>query len=247
MPRKRTKIEREADLATIGSLHLQGLSQREIAQAIGLSQPQVGHEVREIQKRWAKKDFAELQTIRNQELMKLNELERVGWAAWRDSCRDKETRSQEKVTSTQPESDEENVAATERLKANLRAEQRDGNPDFLKLILTCMDRRSKILGLYDPKQMERAKTRPIEIVEVVSTVLVPADQHTQMDAAHETETPSLLRIEVAGPDTQPNREPPSEKTPGVLPGKNLPKTGQAPADGALASSPSARPRRPEPW
>lgn len=166
MPRKRTKIERENDLSRIGSLLIRGLSQREIAAQVGLSQPQVGREVRKIQERWAKGNVADLRRTLNQEIMKLDEIERICWKAWHDSCRDKETSCQEKVTSAKPEGAED-AMATERLKASLRTERRNGDPQYLKAILASIALRDKLLGLHDRRELQEEPRKPIQFIRVL--------------------------------------------------------------------------------
>lgn len=143
---KRTEFQRESDLERIASLYLRGWRQSDIASEIGLSRQQVGYDLKTIQNRWRTQTTINLDEAKQRELARLDELEREYWAAWEASKGERTKARQEK-----------NVTGAV-TKASMEKEQRDGNPAFLAGVMTCIDRRCKLLGLDAP-----VKTQNIEI------------------------------------------------------------------------------------
>ena len=81
--RKRSKHERERDLARESELYLAGVSQVRIAEKIGnLSQQQISADLRLLQKRWQASALVDLDQRRGLELAKLDQVELTYWEAW---------------------------------------------------------------------------------------------------------------------------------------------------------------------
>ena len=57
MPKNRPKFQREADLLKTGELCLQGKTQVQIAQIVGVVQSTVARDLKELQKRWKEKSI----------------------------------------------------------------------------------------------------------------------------------------------------------------------------------------------
>lgn len=132
---KRTEFQRESDLERIASLYLRGWRQADIAADIGLSRQQVSYDLKTIQTRWRTQTAINLDEAKQRELARIDELEREYWAAWEASKGERTKARQEK-----------NVTGAV-TKASMEKEQRDGNPAFLAGVMTCIDRRCKLLGL----------------------------------------------------------------------------------------------------
>lgn len=127
---KRTKVQREQDLAEIAAQYLSGKYQHQIAEWLGqnrpytLSQQQVSHDIKEIQRRWLESSLRDFDVLRAEQVAKLDELERDHRGAW------------------------------------LRSIEADtiGDPRFLAGIERCIVRRCQILGLNAPTKL--APTTP---------------------------------------------------------------------------------------
>jgi hypothetical protein len=83
---KRTDLERERDLATLGKLYLQGLPQQECARRLGVCQQQISYDLKVLQQRWQEAAAADVATKKALELGRVDHLEAVAWEAWGRSC-----------------------------------------------------------------------------------------------------------------------------------------------------------------
>ena len=140
--KRRTPLEREHDLRETAALYLRGLTQEEIAQRLGVSRQQIGYDLRLLQRRWQKSALADFHGKKAAELARVDELERTYWRAWEQSGQAREVTTQERTQGGAGHADEA------RLRAGLRKEQRDGNPDFLRGVERCIEMRCKILGAF---------------------------------------------------------------------------------------------------
>jgi transposase len=145
--RKRTPFQREEDLVQITRLYLQGRTQRDIAEAVGVSQGQVNHDLKLIQTRWRESSIMDMNEAKQRELARLDELEREYWAAWEQS-KNERTRARQESDGKSKDGKPNVVRAT------MEKEQRDGNPAFLAGVMSCIERRCKLLGLDAPAKAE---------------------------------------------------------------------------------------------
>lgn len=72
---KRTKIQRVKDLETTANLYLQGVSQYEIAQQLGVSQPQVSLDLKKLRDIWVSRALDHLAQKRAEEVAKCDRFE----------------------------------------------------------------------------------------------------------------------------------------------------------------------------
>jgi hypothetical protein len=145
--RKRTPFQREEDLVQITRLYLQGRTQRDIAEVVGVSQGQVNHDLKLIQTRWRESSIMDMNEAKQRELARLDELEREYWAAWEQS-KNERTRARQESDGKSKDGKPNVVRAT------MEKEQRDGNPAFLAGVMSCIERRCKLLGLDAPAKAE---------------------------------------------------------------------------------------------
>jgi hypothetical protein len=145
--RKRTPFQREEDLVQITRLYLQGRTQRDIAEVVGVSQGQVNHDLKLIQQRWRESSIMDMNEAKQRELARLDELEREYWAAWEQS-KNERTRARQESDGKSKDGKPNVVRAT------MEKEQRDGNPAFLAGVMSCIERRCKLLGLDAPAKSE---------------------------------------------------------------------------------------------
>lgn len=150
---KRTQAQRAADLVQIENLHLRGKTQIEIAEIISsqrpytLSRQQVDYDLRSLTKMWLAEATAERDSAMAKELATIRALQAECWAAWEQSKSERTKARQE----TGGKGKDGKATVT---KASMEKEQRDGNPAFLQAVLSCIDRRCKLLGLDAPAKSE---------------------------------------------------------------------------------------------
>lgn len=142
--RKRSDFQRESDYERITSLYLRGWRQADIAVELGLSQGQISQDLRVIQKRWRESTAINMDEAKQKELARLDELEREYWQAW-ESSKSERTKARQETDGTKDKTGKPIVK-----KSSMEKEQRDGNPAFLQGVLSCIDRRCKLLGLDAP-------------------------------------------------------------------------------------------------
>src|SRR5215472_12656826 len=140
--KSRRPVERERNLREVAALYLHGLTQHEIAQRLNVSRPQIGYDLKLLQRRWQESALADFHAKKAAELAKVDELERTYWEAWDRSCQAREVTTQEKT-----QAGEDSTEDTRR-KAGVRKEPRDGNPEFLRGVERCIELRCKILGAF---------------------------------------------------------------------------------------------------
>jgi len=122
----------------IASLYLEGSTAREIAATQGVSLQRVRSLLKKQQEYWLQASLVDWGKARARELARLDRLEREYWDGWKAS---KQVKTKTRFNTTTNEGDTEAIQTSA------------GNPVFLKGILTCIERRSQILGLDAPKQM----------------------------------------------------------------------------------------------
>ena len=79
---KRTPMQRERDLHVVADLYCQGWTQSRIADKMGVTRPQIGYDLRIIQKRWQKSALSRFDERKAAELAKIDHLEKVAFEAW---------------------------------------------------------------------------------------------------------------------------------------------------------------------
>lgn len=132
---KRNGLQRENDYERIAAYYLKGWSQRAIADELGLSQQQISKDIAVVRERWQISGTINLDEAKQKELTRIDLLEFEFWAAWERSKKEGAKASQEK-----------NLTGIT-VKSTMSKENRDGNPAFLAGVMTCIDRRCKLLGL----------------------------------------------------------------------------------------------------
>ena len=139
--RRRTDAQREAQLITISEMHIEGVSQYEIAEKLGLSQSQVSRDLKEISKRAAEAEPGD-RTEHLTAALKVNQhMMKLLFAAYHRSTGDKEVQTKKQVAL---ESDARNggkkaKGPSERREASLRSERQCGNPSYMSEIGKCLD------------------------------------------------------------------------------------------------------------
>ena len=141
MPVKKSKslaINKRREL--VADLYLQGWTQTNIAEEIGVGQPTICADLKRIQAQWrdsAVRDFDEAREI---EVRKIDRIEREAWAAWERSQKP----VQPATTSNDPK----------QRKPRRQMRNPYGDPRFLELVNKCVASRRAVLGLDAPVRTE---------------------------------------------------------------------------------------------
>lgn len=147
---KRTKTERERDYLIETEMYLKGKYLAEIAKEIGVSTQQIHYDLKVIQKRWSKQTILNLDEHRIKELGKIDQVERELWAAWELSKEEVKTTTISKAKDiTQDKNGKLTPGGVDKTS---RTEDSQGNSKYLELVLKCIERRCKILGIDAPRE-----------------------------------------------------------------------------------------------
>lgn len=169
----RSKFQRKADYERITSLYLRGWRQADIAAELGLTQQQISYDLGVVQKQWRESTTMDLDEAKQKELSRIDELQNDFWTAWEESKKNVVTVGVEKKSITLKIKDASGgdigLPAIERKDSRRRTGQ-SGNPAFLQGVLSCIDRRCKLLGLDAPERKELTgkdgEALPIAIVKM---------------------------------------------------------------------------------
>ena len=83
MAATRLPVIRERDLVRTAEMVLQGHRQADIAEELGISQPTVCNDVKELRRRWRKDAKASIDQIKAEQAAELAELRRIFWERFR--------------------------------------------------------------------------------------------------------------------------------------------------------------------
>jgi hypothetical protein len=83
-----------------------------------------------------------LEALKSEELAEIDHVAREAWEAWHRSRQVEEAESAETTTGGGP--------SGSRTKQRLDRRGRDGNSQFLQIVMTCVQKRAKLLGLNAP-------------------------------------------------------------------------------------------------
>jgi hypothetical protein len=132
----------------VASLYLRGLSQWEIGRQLGFSQQCIARDIAALEKEWLAAAVVDLDAAKAKELARIDRLERVAWRAWQRSCQRKEratTRMEKKLNDD---------AQQGKTVTSKHTELRDGNPEYLKRVEWCINKRCELLKLNPPQRLE---------------------------------------------------------------------------------------------
>jgi len=138
MSRRRQPSERIRDQRVIAQMYLEGYTQEQIAERLGIHQSTVSRQLKELHAQWLEEANKDYKEARDLELRKLAKVETEAWAAWRRSLGTKKTTVVEQVRGGK----EGHLGRREVIEEELT-----GNPAFLRVVLQAIKQRAKILGL----------------------------------------------------------------------------------------------------
>jgi hypothetical protein len=129
----------------VAALYLSGKYQSEIARLVGVSQQQISHDLKTVQREWLASSIRNFDALKAEQLAKIDEAERAYWAAWHRSCQPCEVTTTKEVTGDVP-----------RTETTSRREHPVGDPRFLDGVMKCIHQRCDILGLSTATEAAKA-------------------------------------------------------------------------------------------
>ena len=117
----------------VADLYLQSWTQAQIADHLGVSQTTICDDLKQVRKQWRESAVRRLRPGAEEELLKLERIEREAWAAWERSKKP----SQAATTSGEPGDQ----------KTRRQMKDRYGDPRFLEQVNKCIASRRALLGL----------------------------------------------------------------------------------------------------
>lgn len=141
--RRRSPAEIARDRVIITEMYFAGKTQAEIAKRIERDQGTVSRDIAALHSVWLSRSDITYAEAKARELAEIDNLERVYWAAWEAS---KENREQNITETTE-------AGNGEKIRVQIKDEQRDGNPTFLGGVQWCIERRMSIFGLKAPTKV----------------------------------------------------------------------------------------------
>ena len=149
MPR-RTNDQKLSDRALTAEMYLQGHTQVDIAQKVGISTGQVCIDLKIIRDQWAASAILNINEAKNRELARINLIEKEAWVDFYGSREDAEGSEQTEGSGPQGLTSASKIWSKGRL----------GDHQYLRVVLDCTKQRRAILGLDQPTQHHHAYSEP---------------------------------------------------------------------------------------
>jgi hypothetical protein len=143
----RSHIQRSKDRQTAAELYLKGWSKSEIARYLEVAVSTVARDLESIQKQWKLNSVRDFDIAREEEIQKLQLLEREYWDAWERSQQDKQTSISEQLNQALAAA-QTAPSLGKRLKTATRTETKTGEVAYLNGVNKCIEQRCKLLGLH---------------------------------------------------------------------------------------------------
>lgn len=124
-------------------MYLMGKTQTEIAKLLSVTEGLVSQDIKKRKKEWKERRAASYEDKLNEELAKIDKLEREYYEAWvRSRTNYKKRGVKIKGVASNPSPESQEITESEIIK--------DGNSRFLNGVMSCIDRRARLLGLDAP-------------------------------------------------------------------------------------------------
>jgi predicted transcriptional regulator len=138
---KRTEMERLRDQSAILKLSLKGWQQKDIAFELNMSQAMVSRDMRDVRGDLKRSRLNDMNALFARELAKIDLMETEAWAAWDAS-------KGELITSVTTAEEAKGK------KAQVKKQQRTGDPRYLETIKWCIAERLRLFGFYAPDKLD---------------------------------------------------------------------------------------------
>lgn len=186
---KRSKAQREHDLAEMADLLLRGLSQRDLAHHFDLSPGTISYDVKEVERRWRDRAVDAIETWKGRLLAGHERVIREAWREWGRSQSDAErivetTELVKPGTTTKTAAEEaddgikadEPVQVLEVTRRVLTTEGQTGDPRYLTVIEGALTEQARLLGANAPERKEHTGADGAPLAVQVIEVVAPIDE-----------------------------------------------------------------------
>jgi hypothetical protein len=145
---RRTHFKQLLDQTEIARLYLEGKTLPMISAATRLSITTIKRDLRKIRERWlaaSAQTFAERRAV---ELKRIDQLEAEAWRAWEES--------KQPAIATKVRSGGNGQGAASK-ETSITRSPREGDASYMEVVVSCIDKRCRIYGLYAPSRISPAE------------------------------------------------------------------------------------------
>ena len=128
----------------VAALYLQGRTQWEIARTVQRSQGTICTDLKAIEAEWLRSAVMDVNARKARELAKVDRVEREAYRGWRRSLKNAEKTRKKAI----------DAGDGQRKEAETISEGQAGDPRFLQIVMSCIERRCKLLGADAPQKKE---------------------------------------------------------------------------------------------
>lgn len=171
----------------VAKLYLEGWRQVDLADKYGVSQSTISRDLEAIRQEWLESALINFNEAKARELARIDKLEREYWEQYDASKEEKVSTLTEKAKN----------ADGERTKAQVRKEERLGDPRYLSGIQWCIEQRLKIFGVYEAtKHQITVKTWQDDVIDLLQRGEIDPDEvrAAYPDLATELFTKAGIRV-----------------------------------------------------
>lgn len=145
----RTPSQVERDNLLVSNLYLKGISQSEIAERTGIDQATVSRTLKSLQSEWQSRSIMNIDERKRMELERIDLVEREAWVAW-DKSKGKRTEQLTRSKGRPSKQDPTKMEMQPQIDVQNKQWESDGDPKYLSIVMQCVERRCKILGIDAP-------------------------------------------------------------------------------------------------
>ena len=157
------KARIEGRRALVSELYLKGKTQAEIAEQLGVDQSTISRDLTALQKQWKDSAIRNLDEAKARELAKIDALERTYWDAWERSV------GQTQIKTIKAKGDPK--GAPGQAEQTIRTEDLNGDPRYLAGVMSCIERRCRLLGIDAPETRRNVDASGNDVPPIVIKVV----------------------------------------------------------------------------
>ncbi|MFA5194681.1 MAG: sigma factor-like helix-turn-helix DNA-binding protein [Bacteroidales bacterium] len=164
MAKPRSKAQAERDRQLISKYYLEGMTQWEIRNKLGISQATVSRDIKLLFRYWRLSSINNIDQLKQIELVRINKLEIEYWNSWdrsKEEFKKKSLKQRVIAESKQP------------IEINSATEDRNGDPRYLAGVQWCITKRCEILGINAPIKTETNLTGTLTFADLVKSINEP--------------------------------------------------------------------------
>lgn len=170
MAKPRSKAQAERDRQLISKYYLEGMTQWEIRNKLGISQATVSRDLKLLFRYWRLSSINNIDQLKQIELVRINKLEIEYWNSW---DRSKEEFKRKSLKQKLVKKNKDDPGLPEPLEIRTGTEDRNGDPRYLAGVQWCITKRCEILGINAPIKTETNLTGTLTFADLVKSINEP--------------------------------------------------------------------------